>query len=425
MPRFRCQPPKGWPRRGRRADSEIRFVVNSVRVLHVIPSVARRDGGPSVAVAGMCRALLAQGVGATVVTTDADGPGCLPVALEIVQTWEGVPTIFFRRRATESFKWSPALAAWLHAHVREVDLVHIHAVFSHASIAAGRACRAAGVPYIVRPLGTLDPWSLARHATRKTVLLALGARRLLARAAAIHYTSVEEQRLAEARLTWLPRGVVVPLGVDDELFAVERVDNPTRPPTILSLSRLDAKKGLELLIAAFHDLVNERIDQPCRLVVAGDGAPEYVARLRACAAAGPARDQIDFSGWVEGARRRELLGRADLFVLPSYQENFGIAAIEAMACGVAALVSPGVNLAGEIVTAEAGWVAERTQDAWRAALGAALSDDRERARRGMQARAFASQFRWADIARRLQGLYDEVRRADRLAATPHPQAVTG
>src|SRR5215469_17035291 len=103
----------------------------------------------------MCRAILEAGSDALVVTTDADGRGRLDVPLGTITAFEGVPTIFFRRQATESLKWSAPLAAWLRAHVAEYDVVHAHAVFSHAPLAAARACRAAGVPYIVRPLGTL------------------------------------------------------------------------------------------------------------------------------------------------------------------------------------------------------------------------------------------------------------------------------
>ena len=147
-----------------------------MRVLHVIPAVASRYGGPSAAITPMCRALMDAGLDVRLVSTDADGPGRLAVSLGEDTTWGGVPTLFFPNDATESFKYSRSMAAWLDAHVREFDLVHIHAVLSHAPIAAGAACRRAGVPYIVRPLGTVASWSLASKPWRKKLLLALGAR---------------------------------------------------------------------------------------------------------------------------------------------------------------------------------------------------------------------------------------------------------
>ena len=77
----------------------------------------------------------------------------------------------------------------MRAHVGEFAAVHVHAVFSHASIAAGRASRRAGVPYVVRPLGSIDPWSLSQHPGRKRALMWLGARALLSGATRVHYTA--------------------------------------------------------------------------------------------------------------------------------------------------------------------------------------------------------------------------------------------
>src|SRR5205823_6494495 len=99
----------------------------------------------------------------------------------------------------------------------EFDVVHAHAVFSYAPLAAARACQAHGVPYIVRPLGSLDPWSMAQSRLKKQLLWHTGVARMLRRASAIHYTSAEEQRLAESTLG-LHHGIVVPLAVDDRLF---------------------------------------------------------------------------------------------------------------------------------------------------------------------------------------------------------------
>src|SRR5690606_18810591 len=111
--------------------------------------------------------------------------------------------LFFRRVASTAFKWSPALAAWVGTHAGEYDIVDIHAVFSHASIAAGRGSRRAVVPYVVRPHGALDPWSLDRKSWRKRAVLAAGGRRLLAGAARMQYTTSAEQQLAERALPWL------------------------------------------------------------------------------------------------------------------------------------------------------------------------------------------------------------------------------
>lgn len=382
------------------------------RVLHVIPALAPRYGGPSAATIGMCESLRSVGIDTLVATTDADGRGRLNVRTDAETTFEGIPVRFFSRQASESFKWSAPLGRWLGAHVKDFDLVHVHAVFSHSSIAAGRACRRHGVPYVVRPLGTLDPWSLRRHAWRKRLLLRVAVRSLLTGAAAMHYTSHEEARLAETALPWLARPVIVPLGVDEMLFG-ESPEVPGHSPYVLAMSRLDPKKGIEVLIDAFHQAVGEGSGDRWSLVIAGDGNPAYVARLRAAAEDGPGASRITFRGWVTGNDRASLLRGASVFALPSYQENFGIAMVEALAAGVPVMVSPGVNLGADVEASGAGWVVSRDRTVWRHALRAVMTDDVGRQARARCARQYAKRFRWPVVAASLSALYDELT-ADRL-----------
>lgn len=390
----------------------------SRRVLHVIPAVAPRYGGPSVATFGMCHALDACGIETVIATTDADGDDRLHVETGSLQKHRGVSTIFFPRVFSESFKWSGSLASWLQANVSAFDLVHVHAVFSHSSIAAGRACRRAGVPYIVRPLGTLDPWSLGHHRLRKRVLMKLGTGELLRRASILHYTSDAERALAEQALPWLPHGVVVPLGIDDECFVAPAVFPSEASPYVLALSRLHPKKGLELLVEAFHALAGETAWRGWSLVIAGDGDRSYVSRLERLAESGPARDCITFRGWVGGADRLRLLGDARLFALPSHQENFGLAVAEAMAAGVPVMISPEVNLAADVEAHGAGWLVARNRDAWIEALRTVLGDSQEIERRGRLARNLAEQFRWPAVGRDLAVMYDAVVRRQAEPARP-------
>ena len=120
---------------------------------------------------------------------------------------------FFPVQLGASFKYSRPLASWLGKNVKEFDLVHVHAVFNHASVAAARACRRSGVPYVVRPLGTLDPWSMKQKPVRKYLFWHLFAKRLLAASAAVHYTAAAEKTATEGYLG-MNHGRVVPLGVN-------------------------------------------------------------------------------------------------------------------------------------------------------------------------------------------------------------------
>ena len=127
--------------------------------------------------------------------------------------YKGAPLILFPKQLGSSYKYSRPFSHWLNQHVADFDLVHIHAVFNHACLAAARACRNAGVPYVVRPLGTLDPWGMKQKSLRKKIFWHSGVKSLLTGAAAIHYTSNLEQRGVEQSLG-LNHGVVIPLGVD-------------------------------------------------------------------------------------------------------------------------------------------------------------------------------------------------------------------
>src|SRR5262245_50082925 len=115
-----------------------------MRVLHVIPSVAERSGGPATAIVPMCRALMGQGIDVMLLTTNA-GLGDEEVARGSL--YKDVPAKFFPSQLGESFKYSRPLATWLDFNIDDFDLAHIHSVFNHSSLAAAHACRKAKVPY--------------------------------------------------------------------------------------------------------------------------------------------------------------------------------------------------------------------------------------------------------------------------------------
>lgn len=317
--------------------------------------------------------------------------------------------MFFSRLPGESLKSSPPLARWLWGHVKGFDIVHVHSVFSFSSLAAAGASRYEGVPYVVRPLGQLDAWSLAQHAYRKRLFLAAGGRRLVEGAAALHWTD-ESERNAVPRFGWVCRGFVSPLGVDDALF--EEMPGLRRKKTVLFLSRLHPKKNLEGLLEAFCECGAAAVGWT--LVIAGDGEEEYVATLRKRAEGVRGAGRVELVGWLGGEAKREALREAGLVALPSKQENFGIAVAEAMAAGTPVLVSEAVALADEIRAAGAGWVARGGESGLAEALRQALASDDDRRQRGAAARRLASErFRWSAVAAGLVRTYEALARPER------------
>jgi glycosyltransferase involved in cell wall biosynthesis len=324
-----------------------------VKVLHVIPSLSAAHGGPSKALAMMEQALRRQGVDVETATTDDDGPG-RRVRKELgVPLQEAGAVHWYFGKSTEFYKVSPSFARWITSEVDRYDLVHIHALFSFASTVAAWAARRARVPYVLRPLGTLNDYGLSR---RRPALKSMSIRfvegPMLRAAAAVHFTS--EAEAVEARHLGIPmKEAVIPLAADPADVPATRAAR-TDPNVIrlLFLSRLDAKKNVEGLLSALASLQS---DLPrLHLDIAGDGAPEYVGRLKTHAEGLGVCAQVSWLGHVEGQAKAHALAGADVFVLPSYSENFGIAAAEALAAGLPCVLGEGVAIANDVVQAGAG-----------------------------------------------------------------------
>jgi glycosyltransferase involved in cell wall biosynthesis len=245
-------------------------------------------------------------------------------------------------KQTEFYKVSLPLRRWLREHVADYDVVHVHAVFSFASSAACAAARAAGVPFIVRPLGVLNSWGMQnRRRWVKSLSFRWLDKPLLDAAAAIHFTSQAEADEA-AELSIRARPAVIPAASSGRNF--------------LFLSRIDPKKGLELLLDAFATSRAGR--QGWQLVVAGAGDKPYEDALKERARASGISDRVLWTGFLEGDQRLAALAACQVFVLPSSSENFGVALLEAMAVGLPCISTEGVALARE-----AGGAADRTHSA--------------------------------------------------------------
>jgi glycosyltransferase involved in cell wall biosynthesis len=321
-----------------------------MKVLHVIPSVWSGDGGPAQALRTMERALAQQGVTVETATTDDAGAGRRNGLAGEMRIEEGSTRRYFAKR-TDFYKWSPPFARWIGSAARDYDVLHLHALFTFTTTVASRAARRDGVPYVVRPLGTLDAWGIAqRRPWLKRMSLRAVEAPLLREAAAVHFTSEDEAR--QARSLGIPmRGIVLPLGVDVP-------ERQTRAATVggrvraLYLSRLDPKKNVEGLLDAFAHVKDELASLD--LSIAGDGEPAHVAQLRARSLALGLEGRVRWLGRVEGDAKQRAWDAADFFVLPSHSENFGIAAAEALAQGLPCLLGEGVALAQAVAQEGAG-----------------------------------------------------------------------
>lgn len=381
-----------------------------MRVLHVVASLAPRHGGPTSAAFGMVSALREQGVDASLLSSDDDVGAALDVPLNEWTTRSDVPVLYLprvqaRQHTLVGFTYTPGMKDWLRMHVRDYDFIHIHTVFSHPANVAMREARRAGVPYAVRPLGQLCRWSMQQRGWVKRLQLALVTRRNIDGAAFIHTTAaMESEETAElgfkSPCRVLAHGIDMPPEIPDARLSLrQELGVPSDMPVVVFMSRFHEKKGIELLLRACTHLT-------CfKLVLAGVGDPPYEARLRALVTELKLDDHVHWHGFVEGDAKWRLLQGSDLFVLPSYSENFGIAVLEAVACGLPVLISDQVALADDVRLHRVGRVT--ALDDLPGALAAMMADDSELADIRLRARKVAAEhFSWPAAARRLIQAYE-------------------
>lgn len=393
----------------------------TLRVLQIVPSIALVYGGPSQMVRGFSEALGRAGAEVTVLTTDANGDvGQPPLDVPLQQP---VPTAnytvwYFPCAPWRRYKFSLPLLRWLARHGNEYDIAHIHALFSPVSTAAATVARWQGLPYLLRPLGTLDPADLQKKRLAKQVYGKCLEGPNLKQAAAIHFTSPPEACVSQRFGSQAP-AVVIPLGVTPPpLLSAEAIQQqlvalqvPTDRPIVLYLSRLDPKKGLDLLIPALERLLDTDDVPKFQFVLAGSNPqdPAYVQAVGDRIAASPLQGCTTCTGFVAGEAKAALLAAADLFVLPSYYDNFGIAVAEAMAAATPVVVSEGVYIWADIEAAEAGWRCDLSVEGITAALATALQNQAERQRRGDQARHLATTaYSWDSVAQRTLATYQAI-----------------
>ena len=385
-----------------------------MRVLHVIPALSQYYGGPVKAVFGMCRALNHAGVHADIASTDADVQGNLDIPLGVPFQMEGITVYCFKCTLLRKYGFSLGLTGWIRRNLREYDLVHIHAFFSYVIVPLVYYAKKYKVPYIIRPSGELNTWSLKKSRLKKGLYWLLVGRHCFNTARVLHLTS-EDERVAARRLAPGTPSVVIPLGTDtftEEEFPTRGEFRKKYPMLnqkllIVFLSRLDHKKGLDLLFPAISALAIGRDN--FAVVIAGSGEREYEARVHDLVLAHGLKEKVIFTGFVQGQDKIDLLRDADVFVLPSYDENFGLAVIEAMAVGVPVVISNNVGIHHEVTEYGAGLVTSCESGEIAHALGTLLEDEPLRRMMGQNAKTLVQkQFAWGKVATQLVELYETI-----------------
>lgn len=385
-----------------------------LRILHVLSTLSPRYGGPVQVCLELARRQAAAGHRVEIYTTNVDIPlsrGNLDVPVDRPVPQDGFEVRYFPVEFRPMLV-STAMHRALAKAVPAADIVHIHGVYRFPQLIAGHHARRTGVPYWVRPYGSLDPYLFFKKERRapKRLFERLFVLKLLHRADAIHYTT-EEERMKVSFLKLRAPPVVVPNGLSDAPF----IDLPPRGrfrarhglgdgPLILHFGRLTMKKGIDLLTAALGRISPQRPD--LRLAIVGPDNEGFGVKVRAWVHEHGLDAVTVIPGMLEGEAKMEALRDADIFALPSYTENFGISVVEAMAAETPVVISNEVGIWREVAAHEAGLVVPCEVDALTGALTELLDDPARGRAMGERARRFALDFyAWEKIVPRIEAGY--------------------
>jgi len=342
-----------------------------MRILHIIPSYlpAKLASGAIKPTHYLNKALVEKGIEVVVYTMNIDGNKKLDVPLGKEVNLDGVKVFYFPmtfRPWQYSYKLHQALAK----SVKDFDLIHITSVFLSVSTLGAYYAKKFNKPYIISPHGSLMNEPLRNRNTKKQIYISLIERKNLTDASAIHFTvETEKEEYIKAGLS-LKETIIIPNGLDIEEFNTITRDSATHfkekfgiapdKKIILFLGRLHRIKGLDTLIPAFAEIIKK--EPKAVLVLAGPDDENYKREvLKFIDEVNLRTSDIVFTGMLVGEDKTAVYKESDVFVLPSYSENFGMVVVEAMYSCLPVVITKYVGIAPEIIKNNAGIVIKKSE----------------------------------------------------------------
>jgi len=392
-----------------------------MRILNVTETYAPflEFGGPPVKVRALSEGLARRGHQVTVLTADWGLEERLQSQEEKMTAerspfgWRrnenGVQAIYLptwmRYRAVS---WNPAVKRYCRARLENFDVVHVFGLYDLLGPAVASACRKRSVPYVLEPIGMFVP--IVRNLWLKRIYHAVWGRPLLQGASAVIATSEQEaEELAaggvpRARVVLRRNGVDVPRSWPERGSFRKAYNISAEDKVILFLGRLSAKKSPDLLLRAFSELSGRSSGIPMTLIFAGPDEGGMKAELDQMAAQLGVRRRIQFAGPVFGEAKWAAYRDADVFVLPSQNENFGNTAAESVAAGTPVIVTEQCGIA-PLLADEAGLVVRHDAAALSSALERILRQPDLRARFAVGCAGVTSRLGWDEPVREMEELY--------------------
>jgi glycosyltransferase involved in cell wall biosynthesis len=375
-----------------------------------VASVNRNVGGPAISVSRLATVLAKEGVDSILATLDypLQGPQALVENVHMVSEPAGLLTQCLRG-------WSPALQRRLMTIVHDgVSVVHNHGLWMFPNFYARQAALTAEVPLVISPRGMLEEWSLGHSRFRKAMAWYLCERDNLKSAALFHATSEAEAGSIRALGLHQPIAVISNgIDVPDISVVPDRKVLETRFPGLagkrwlLFLSRLHPKKGITELLHVWGNLASRFPEW--QLIIAGPDLDGYAVTLKREAVALELGNRITFTGMLVGNDKTCALANSDLFVLPTYSENFGIVIAEALAHRIPVVTTRAAPWS-DLLTHNCGWWIDTGESALAATLLDAMQlPVDERRAMGMRGRDLMMQrYTWNQIATKMRSAYEWV-----------------
>lgn len=372
-----------------------------MKILHIVSSYypAIRFGGPIYSVHELNKAIVRKGHTVDVLTTNAGIDDHQNIVINKWNYFDSVRVMYKSFWGYEHFNFSLPFALSAFSLVKYYDIVHLTGVWNFPILIGSLCAILFEKPFIISPRGSLyeETINLKRSKIKK-IYLKLFSRFFIKRASAIHYTTQDEFEKVEKFLQIGKKSVIIHNGMDlksiyqmknDELFNNKFPELKDRK-YILSLGRITKKKGFDLLIPAMKKVIEDRND--LLLVIAGPDDENYLTAVKKIINENNLERNVVFTGLLDGELKWSTYRHAEMFVLPSYSENFGNTIVEAMACGTPVVVTNKVGISRELEENESGVIVNTDVYSVYNGIKSLLSDTNLRERIIINARSMIRKF---------------------------------
>ncbi|OUL30817.1 glycosyltransferase [Nostoc sp. 106C] len=381
--------------------------VNQLRVCQVVASINENIGGPAYSVTNLAQALYQHNISSHLFTLDYQQEGKQIIFDDINLHSEPATKL---ARYLRGFQ--PSASSYLsHLAATKLDLIHNHGLWMFPNLYAREAAVRNKLPLVISPRGMLESWSLNNSWYKKWLAWILYEQKNLSSATAFHATSTEEVNSIRTLgykqpIALIPNGVSLP-SLNEQpsrQILIQSFPELANKKWLLFLSRIHPKKGLDNLLIVWQNIAKKFPEW--HLIIAGSDLIGYQEKLEILVENLHLKERVTFTGMLSGQEKFSALSNADLFVLPTHSENFGIAIAESLAYGVPVITTKGAPWQ-DLQNYGCGWWIEDNQEALKLALLQAMQiSAQERQAIGLKGRnLMQTKYSWNSIAKEMANVY--------------------